>query len=404
MPGDRAVTFSAPDHQFMAMALQQAEQGLYSVDPNPRVGCVLVKQGKLLGRGWHRSAGEAHAEVNALRNATGLGEDVQGAECYVTLEPCSHYGRTGPCAKALVDAGIARVVVAVADPNPQVAGRGIRLLQEAGVRVETGCLQAEAEALNAGFLKRMRIGLPLVRLKMGVSLDGRIALANGSSQWITGPSARLDVHKLRARSSVVLTGSGTLIADDPQLTVRSEYVVSQSHGAPRQPCRALLDSKGRSNPEQALFSASHPPCQQSPVYIFTLEQGYCHLQGKNFLQHVQVFKTAAAGDLIDLRAVLAMLAQLECNEVLVEAGATLAGAFIRQGLVDELWLYQSTSLLGNASQGAFDLGVYTALQDAPDMALKDLRQIGEDIRIVLEPRNSAEGAELIQNAEQIGNS
>jgi diaminohydroxyphosphoribosylaminopyrimidine deaminase / 5-amino-6-(5-phosphoribosylamino)uracil reductase len=374
------MSFSAIDFEMMSLALREAKKGLYTTDPNPRVGSVLVKNNRIVGTGWHQQAGGPHAEIRALANA---GQDAKGADCYVTLEPCSHHGKTGPCAEALIKAGVKRVIVACTDPNPCVSGRGIDLLQAADIETVTGCLKDEAEALNAGFLKRMRSGYPLVRVKMAVSLDGRTALANGRSQWITGPQARMDVHRLRARSSAVVTGNGTLLADDPWLTVRSEEVLAQSHGFPRQPLRVVLDGRGLSEPGNLLFAVPDS-FERAPSLIVTLPESYANLQQKEFSAQTQLI--AAPADQvghIDLHAVLATLANLECNELLVEAGPTLAGAFFREQLVDELWLYQATKLLGSEGRAAFTLPGFTALIDVPELKLVDLRQIGADVRMIL---------------------
>jgi len=371
--------FSAQDRSMMALALRQAYKGLYTADPNPRVGCVIVKQGEVTGVGWHLQAGGPHAEINALEMAG----DVRGATCYVTLEPCSHYGKTAPCADALIRAGLSRVVVATGDPNPAVSGSGLSRLQKAGIQTETGCLKEEAVALNSGFMKRMLTGRPFVRLKMALSLDGAIALANGRSQWITGTAAREDVQRLRARSSAVLTGSGTLVADNPELTVRSEAVVAKCHGVPRQPLRLVLDSQGISDPSLQLFAATESLFPRSPVAILTSDRCVDRLKTKSFANHVLIkpVPLASSGSL-ELSAVMNLLGEWQCNELLVEAGPALAGALIDQHLVDELWLYQSNKLMGNKSRGAFNLPNYDQLEQVPALRLLDQRRVGDDTRMI----------------------
>jgi len=349
----------------MAQALRLAEQGLYGTSPNPRVGCVLVRDGKLVGSGWHQRAGEAHAEVHALREA---GEAARGATAYVTLEPCSHHGRTPPCADALTAAGVARVVVAMQDPNPQVAGAGIDKLRIAGIAVESGLMEAAAHELNAGFFTRMTRGMPWLRSKIAMSLDGRTALGNGVSQWITGEAARRDVQHWRARSCAVLTGIGTVLADDAQLNVR-EIETS------RQPLRVVLDSQLRIPTDARVLDEGN-------TLIYTAR----HDEGKSaVLQESGGTVVLLPGEdgRVDLPAMLRDLAQRGCNEVLVEAGSTLNGALLRAGLVDELLLYIAPQLLGDAARGMAQLGELTSLDQRVNLKWQDVRQIGNDLRITV---------------------
>ncbi len=308
----------------MARALALAERGLTSAHPNPRVGCVLARDGQVLAEGWHERAGGPHAEAAALAN---LRAPAAGATAYVTLEPCNHHGRTPPCSEALIKAGVARVVYAIGDPNPQVKGGGAQRLREAGVQVQSGLLAGEASELNAGFIKRMREGLPLVRVKLAMSLDGRSALSDGRSQWITGEAARLDVQQWRARSAAILTGIGTVVADDPQLSVRPP-------GAPvRQPLRVILDSALRTPPQARVFEG----VTGQGVWIFTACTDSERI-GALVARGARV-EQAGSGPKVDIAQVLSVLGKSGVNEVLVEAGATLAGALIAQRCVDELLLY-----------------------------------------------------------------
>lgn len=355
---------SAEDSVWMAQALHLAERGLYTTTPNPRVGCVIVKNGKLLGEGWHERAGEPHAEVHALRTA---GSEAKGATAYVTLEPCSHHGRTPPCADALLAGGIARVVVAMQDPNPQVAGQGIARLREAGVEVECGLMESAASALNAGFVSRMTRGLPLVRSKIAMSLDGRTALKNGESQWITGAAARRDGHRWRARSCAVLTGIGTVLADDAQLSVRDVETA-------RQPLRVVLDSALK-------IPLGARILQGGNALIFTA------IRDENKISALEktgakVEVMAAANGQVDLPGCLKNLATRGCNEVLVEAGRTLNGALLQAGLIDELVLYMAPQLLGDTARGMAQLGELTALDQRIELKWLDVRQIGNDLRIL----------------------
>jgi len=359
--------FTAQDCQWMAQALKLAELGLYSTTPNPRVGCVLVVNGSIVGSGWHHRAGEAHAEINALSSA---GEAARGATAYVTLEPCGHHGLTSPCVDALIAAGIMRVVVAVEDPNPQVAGAGCEKLRAAGIAVDVGLMQAEAQGLNAGFFSRMTRGIPWVRSKVGMSLDGRTALVNGESQWITGTASRLDVHHWRARSCAVLTGINTVIADDPMLTVRD--IATE-----RQPMRVVVDSRLRISATAQILQ----PGLGGKTLLYTIQD-----EGKKIAEleeaDVSVCVLAEKNKQVDLRAMLHNLAQRGCNEVQVEAGSSLNGALLRAGLVDELLLYVAPQLLGDAARGVAKLGELTNLDQRINLKWQDVRQVGEDLRIL----------------------
>ena len=361
----------------MAQALRLAERGLYTTSPNPRVGCVLVRDGKIIGEGWHERAGEPHAEVHALR---AVDEEVRGATAYVTLEPCSHYGRTPPCADALIEAGVARVLVAVQDPNPQVAGQGIARLREAGIEVECGLMEAAARELNIGFFTRMTRDMPWVRSKIAASLDGRTALANGESKWITCAAARQDVQHWRARSCAVLTGIGTVLADDPQLNVREFGGVSApsltrgGRGGVRQPLRAVVDNGLRLPLDARLL-------QQQGAVVYTATQD---AQKSLALEQagVRVVVLPDANGQVDVAAVLRDLAAQGCNEVLVEAGSKLNGSLLQAGLVDELVLYLAPQLLGDMARGMARLGELTSLEQRINLEWQDVRHVGEDLRIV----------------------
>lgn len=355
---------SPTDSTWMARALHLAERGLFTTTPNPRVGCVIVKDGINIGEAWHERAGEPHAEPLALRAA---GMQARGATAYVTLEPCSHFGRTPPCADALIGAGIARVVIAMQDPNPLVAGQGIAKLRAAGIDVECGLMEAEASNLNIGFVTRMTTGLPWVRSKIAASLDGRTALANGASQWITGAAARRDVHALRARSCAVLTGIDTVLADDAQLSVRQ---VETS----RQPLRVVLDSHLRISPEAKIF-------QGGPVLIVT---AIPHSEKIAVLEKLgaKIIVLEDENGRVDLIATMRYLASIGCNEVLVEAGSTLNGALISLNLINELYLYFAPQLLGDLARGMAQLGELNSLEDRVELAWQDVRQVGKDLRII----------------------
>ena len=377
--------FSAADHEFMARALCHAEQGLFTTTPNPRVGCVIVRDGAVVGEGWHRRAGEAHAEVHALAAAGAL---ARGATADVTLEPCSHHGRTPPCAEALIAAGVGRVVAAMPDPNPLVAGRGIALLEAAGMRVDCGLLETAARELNVGFVARMTRGRPWVRVKAAASLDGKTALNNGSSQWITGAAARRDGHRWRARACAILSAIGTVRDDDPLLNVRD---VDTS----RQPLKVVVDSRlelpldarllrDRSTDVSASSELSEPPgvlvacASEDPARSAALRE-----------RGAQIVCLPGADGRVDLSALLGELARRGVNEIHVEGGMTLNGALIAAGLVDELLLYVAPCLIGDSARGLFALPGLASLQDKQHLQISDVRQVGDDLRILarLAPQN-----------------
>lgn len=364
------------DHRFMARALELAEQGLYSTDPNPRVGCVIARGEQVLGEGWHVRAGEPHAEVHALRQA---GAAARGATAYVTLEPCSHHGRTPPCADALLAAGVGRVVAAMQDPNPQVAGQGLARLAAAGVAVRAGVLEAQARALNPGFVKRMEHGLPFVRVKLAMSLDGRTAMASGESQWITGPDARRAVQRLRARSSVVLSGADTVLTDAARLTVRPgelglpEPMATLAAG--RSPLRVLVDGRLRV-PTTAAFFAAGPSlvvCAQPPAD----PHGYEAVAADTLL-------LPGANGQVDLPRLLRELARRGANEVLVEAGPRLAGAFAQAGLVDEYRLFVAGLFMGSSARPLLDWPLAT-MAEAPALKIVQMRAVGDDWQVIAVP-------------------
>jgi diaminohydroxyphosphoribosylaminopyrimidine deaminase / 5-amino-6-(5-phosphoribosylamino)uracil reductase len=364
----------AADHGFMARALNLAARGLYTSEPNPRVGCVLVRDGSVVGEGWHRRAGGPHAERVALKEA---GQAARGATAYVTLEPCCHHGKTPPCTDALLASGIARVVAAMVDPNPLVAGQGLALLRAAGVAVESEVMETQARALNPGFVKRMAQGLPYVRCKLAASLDGRTAMASGESRWITSEEARRDVQFLRARSSAILTGVGTLLADDPSLNVRLgplDLPGLEPGEAVRQPLRVVVDSRLRtpatarmlSLPGSILIACADGP----PEAVAAL---------KSAGAGVHVCPDGAGG--VDLESLLRHLAGREFSEVLIEAGPTLAGAFVGAGLVDELILYLAPHLMGDAAPGLFHLPGVRRMAERIPLTLTDTRAVGPDWRL-----------------------
>lgn len=359
------MNFSSADHRFMARALQLARRGLNSTHPNPRVGCVIVKDGRIVGEGWHEQAGLPHAEINALQKI-GAGDTASQATVYVSLEPCSHFGRTPPCADALIEAGVARVVAAMLDPNPQVAGQGLAKLSAAGVEVACGLLEAEATELNIGFISRMTRGRPWLRLKVATSLDGKTALNNGVSQWITGPDARRDAHAWRARSCAVLTGIGTVKDDNPRLTVREV-------DTPRQPLRIVIDSRLETPLDAAvleggnvLIAAAHDDADRAAalrargaeIVILPNDQG-----------------KVALADLMQA------LGRRGINEVLAEAGTKLNGSLLREACVDELLIYQAPILIGDSARGMFGLEELAKLSGSKRLNIFERRVVGADFRI-----------------------
>jgi len=353
------------DSAFMAQALRLAQRGRYTTMPNPAVGCVLVAAGEVVGEGWHEAAGEPHAEVRALEAAGG---SARGATAYVTLEPCSHHGKTPPCADALIAAGIAEVVIGVRDPNPEVDGAGIARLEAAGIRVRTGVAADEVERQLAGFLSRLRRGRPFVRLKMACSLDGRIAMANGESQWITGPEARADVQRLRAMSGAIMTGIGTVLADDPSFTVRDPAIDTRG----RQPLRVVLDNKLRmplSAEMLALPGRTLVYCTDDSRRRPLVEAG------------AEVVRAKGGNGQVDALTVLADLGRREINDVLVEAGPRLAGTLIMDDLVDELVIYQAPHIMGSETMGMFSTPTWTSLSDRRSLDIVDSRRVGPDTRI-----------------------
>ncbi len=368
------------DAAWMARALRLARRGRYTTHPNPRVGCVLVKNHQLVGEGWHVRAGEPHAEVHALRMA---GDSTRRATAYVTLEPCSHHGRTGPCAVALIEAGVRRVVVAMQDPNPEVAGRGIAMLREAGIEVEVGPLEEEARALNAGFVSRMTRQRPFVRLKMAMSLDGRTAMQSGESQWITGPHARTEVQRLRASASAIMTGVDSVIFDNSRLTVRaSQLGLDDAEAiASRQPLRVVVDTQLRL-PQAAA-------CLREPgrTLVTTVMSHDPQRRKRLEAAGAEVLVLPAGEDgRVDLHALLRHLAEREqVNELLLETGATLAGAMLDAGLVDEMQLFVAPTLLGGEARPLFALPGLTRMSQQRPLEILDIRAIGCDWRITARP-------------------
>jgi diaminohydroxyphosphoribosylaminopyrimidine deaminase / 5-amino-6-(5-phosphoribosylamino)uracil reductase len=351
------------DRSYMTRALELAARGLYTTTPNPRVGCVLVRDGEIVGEGWHERAGEPHAEVHALRAA---GACAAAATAYVTLEPCAHHGRTPPCTQTLIAARVQRVVAAMRDPNPLVAGRGLDALREAGIEIECGVLENEARELNVGFVSRMTRARPWVRMKIAASLDGKTALLNGASQWITGPEARRDGHHWRARACAILTGIGTVKDDDPQLNVRDVET-------PRQPLRVVIDSRLETPPNARILG---PGTLVAAALEDALRSSALIAQG------AEVVVLPNDGDKVDLLALLRELARREVNEVHVEAGFKLNGSLLREGLVDELLLYLAPHVIGDAARGMFHLPQMEELSQRRALELRDVRTIGSDIRVI----------------------
>lgn len=364
---------SAIDQVMMAKALKLAARGRYTCMPNPAVGCVITKDDLVVGEGWHQVAGQNHAEVNALKEA---GSKASGATAYVTLEPCSHHGRTPPCADALIAAGVARVVYGMADPNPQVAGQGLDKLKQAGIAVEGPTLEPDARQLNRGFIKRHEQGLPWVTVKLAMSLDGRTGMDSGQSQWITGPAARQDVQRIRAKSCAIVTGIGTVLHDDPSLTVRADELGLESREeaeavAIRQPLRVVVDSQLKTPADAKVLSSD------GASLLVTAK-------GHSDRQDIEIVSLPDSSGQVDLPAFLALLAKKECNNVLVEAGAQLAGAFVRTGLVDELVIYMAPKLLGSSARPLLSLP-FDCMDQQVALDIQDIRQVGDDVRITAKP-------------------
>lgn len=360
---------SAIDHEMMSRALQLARKGLYTTMPNPRVGCVILKDGVIVGEGFHERSGEPHAEVHALEMA---GDRAEGATAYITLEPCSHFGKTPPCAQALIKARVGRVVAAMEDPNPLVSGRGMNLLSDAGIEVESGVLELEAKALNPGFIKKMVTGKPYVRLKLAMSLDGRTAMASGESQWITGPDARSEVQKLRAQSCAVISGVGSILHDNSSLTVRAQELglPDAEKLARRQPLRVVLDSSLQTPVDAKVVTGP------GKVLVVCTDQAEQHRLEQLEAAGAEVIRLNP-GRQVDLNALMSELAQRDCQEVLLETGATLAGAAVSEGLVDELNIFMAPTLMGSSARPLLNLP-FQSMSEKLALNISDIRAIGSD--------------------------
>jgi len=358
--------FIENDQQAMALALQQAELGMFTTTPNPRVGCVIVRDGRVIGAGFTQPPGGNHAEIQAMHDAQQRGNDVRGATVYVTLEPCSHFGRTPPCADALVKAGVGKVVSAMTDPNPLVAGKGLEKLQAAGIAVVSGVLTEQAREMNIGFFKRMQHGTPWVRMKSAASLDGKTALHNGKSQWITGQAARDDGHFWRARACAIVTGIGTVKDDNPQLSVRAV-------ATPRQPRRIVVDSKLALTPDANILAGGG-------TWVFTASEDRTRIAALEDRGAEVIVLPNAAGK-VDLPRVIAELGKRNLNEVHIEAGSKLNASLLREGCVDELLVYLAPSLLGDG-RNMFDLPALDDLSGKIALRFHEIKQIGEDLRIL----------------------
>lgn len=356
----------------MALSIRLAEKGQFTTSPNPNVGCVLVdEKGNIVGQGWHHKAGSPHAEVHALREA---GDKAKGATAYVSLEPCNHQGKTPPCTQALIQAGVKRVVAAMVDPNPLVAGKGLKALANAGIDVSDGLLQSDAEKVNRGFIKRMRIGRPFVTVKLASTIDGKTALQNGKSKWITGPEARRDVQRHRAKACAILSGSGTVLADDPSLNVRGEELtdIAQQFAIQqwRQPAKVILDGRNQLHENLHLFNLP------GKVLLINREHNACP-----FPEQVNQWQAPAKGNKLDLNAVMVHLASMQFNHIWVEAGSRLAGALLKENVIDELILYQAPKLIGHEGQGLFATDPLQSMDDVVKLNFDDVRQIGADLKI-----------------------
>lgn len=358
------MSFSADDHKFMSRALLLAKKGIYTTAPNPNVGCVLVKDGEVVGEGWHEKAGEAHAEINALQQA---GNNAEGATAYVTLEPCCHHGKTPPCSDALIKAKVKRVVAAMIDPHLKVAGKGLKQLESAGIFVESGLLEEQAKELNLGFIKRMQKRLPYVRCKLAMSLDGRTAMESGESKWITSSAAREDVQRLRAKSGAILTGVGTILADDPSMTVRLE-------GIDAQPIRVVVDTNLSMTANAKMLK------EQGKTILMTCSADEAIAQSLKDAG-ADIHMMPYCNTSVDLAFVLQQLSDMQINDVLLETGATLSGAMLQAGLIDELIIYMAPVLMGNDARGLFALPGLETMQDKIELDIIDQRLVGQDIRI-----------------------
>jgi len=365
------MNWSSDDYRFMGVALQLAEKGQYTARPNPMVGCVLVKHNKIIGQGWHQNFGENHAEINALNDAKNYSsEKIKGSTCYVTLEPCAHTGKTKPCVNALINSGVVKVVAAMQDPNHKVSGKGFKILKTAGVEVQCGLLEKQAEQLIKGFVSRNKNKKPWVTVKLAMSLDGRTALADGASRWITGSAARSDVQKLRARQDAIITGVGTVVADDPSLTVRANEQWFLDLDDFKQPTRIILDRDGKSDLKNKIFN------QDGNVWWI------CdHAKNKKNLnsQNIEVINEES------IETLLSRCASNDMSCVLVEAGHKLAGKFLKEKLVDEIVIYIAPKLMGNDAIGLFDMRV-SQMDNCPELNLQDIRQFGSDIRLTYHPK------------------
>lgn len=362
--------FTEQDKEFMQLAITLAAKGRFTTSPNPNVGCVIVKDGNIVGHGYHQKAGEGHAEVHALKMA---GDKAKGATAYVTLEPCSHYGRTPPCAKGLIDVGVKRVIAAMVDPNPEVAGRGLRMLEDAGIETASGLYEQAARELNPGFLTRMETGLPYVTCKLAASLDGKTALKNGQSKWITSDAARQDVQFLRAEHCAVLSGADTVLFDDAKLNVRlsSEQLELAEGLAVRQPIRVIIDSQNRLTPHLALFSID------SPIIILRIKSDTTH----QWPEHVTELVVESLNGKVDIEKALKQLTAHGINSVFVEAGATLAGKFHELNLIDNYILYLAPKIMGQDARGLFNMPELTQMSDVQSLQWHDIKQVGGDIRL-----------------------
>ena len=366
---NRMSEFDAAEHEFMAQALRLAERGRYTARPNPCVGCVLVNDGRIVGEGWHQKTGDAHAEINALKQA---GKSAAGSTAYVTLEPCSHTGKTPPCVDALLDAKVVAVVIAMLDPNPKVSGTGVTVLEDAGIEVRVGLMQSEAHSINRGFISRMTRGRPFVRLKIAASLDGCTAMASGESQWITSEPARHDVQRLRASAGAILTGIDTVLADDPSLTVRDTEIPND--GA--QPLRVVVDSRLRMFPSARMLKLPG----NTLIYCVAGDGEQTITQAG-----AEVCVVTGAAGRVDASLLLADLASREINDVLVEAGPTLSGSLLEAKLVDELVIYQAPHIMGSETRGMVTTPAWRSLQQRLELEILDIRKIGVDIRIIARP-------------------